>query len=286
MITLDVLTIERVARLICDIGGPYEKTGRETENFLRRVRWPSLPEYDGSPRIPWVVETLVAHAGDAAALDRLLCRICDPLEYEDGRVTAEPVAEELNRILSSEQLTVRYVSGRPVLGQMTQADDTPRYEQPPDLLLRLQRLTTDSKVVEVLMARADEACICQNNGAFALAIIGIGSFVEGLLHVVATEHDEEVRRNGLVGRGGRRFAADRAGLQLLLEYTHRRGWVQTDAKDFMEKVRDYRNFVHPRHQIQYGLKPDLDTVQLCWAPVHALLNDLEAALLSPTSATV
>jgi hypothetical protein len=45
----------------------------------------------------------------------------------------------------------------------------------------------------------------------------------------------------------------------------------------MEKVRVYRNFVHPRHQIEYGLVPDLDTVRMCWAPVHALLNDLESA---------
>jgi hypothetical protein len=172
-----------------------------------------------------------------------------------------------------------------VLGQLTDTGDKPRYEQPPDLGPRVQRLTTDTAVAEILVARADEASICQSSGAFALAIIGIGSFVEGLLHVVVVENDEEVRRNGLVGRGGRRFPADRAGLQLLLEHAHRRNWVQTDAKDFMEKVRDYRNFVHPRHQIEYGLQPDLDTVHLCWAPVHALLNDLEAALLSPTSAT-
>jgi hypothetical protein len=48
----------------------------------------------------------------------------------------------------------------------------------------------------------------------------------------------------------------------------------------MDKVRDYRNFVHPRHQIDYGLIPDIDTVRLCWAPVHAMLNHLESALLA------
>ncbi|GAB3152862.1 hypothetical protein GCM10027290_44490 [Micromonospora sonneratiae] len=278
MVSLDPLTLERVARLICDVDGPYERTGWQIERFLTRVRWPGDPQYDGSPRVPWLAELLIKHADDAAALDRLLCRIGDPLEYDGGIEVAEPIAQELNRILAPEQLTVTYVSGRPVLGQLSQTSDMPLYGPPPDLHARVRRLVADSKVADILLARADEASICQNHGAYALAIIGIGSFVEGLLHIFVTERDENVRRNGLVGRNGRRFSAERAGLQLLLEYAHRQKWVQTDAKDFMEKVRDYRNFVHPRQQIEYGLIPDLDTVRMCWAPVHAFLNDLESAL--------
>lgn len=277
MVALDLLTLERVARLICDIDGPYERTGSQVERFLHRVRWPGDPQYDGSPRIPWLTEVLGSHANDAAALDRLLCRICDPLEYDGGAEAAEPIAQELNRILAPEQLTITYVGGRPVLGQLSQTGEIPLYGPPADLHERVRRLTADSKAVDILMARADEASICQANGAYALAIIGIGSFVEGLLHAVVTDRDETVRSSGLVGRGGRRVPAERAGLHLLLDYAHRRKWVQTDAKDFMEKVRDYRNFVHPRHQIEYGLVPDLDTVRMCWAPVHALLNDLESA---------
>ncbi|MFI6065658.1 hypothetical protein ACIA47_10365 [Micromonospora sp. NPDC051227] len=277
MIALDPLTLERVARLICDVDGPYERTGTQIERFLHRVRWPGEPQYDGSPRIPWLTEVLNSHADDAAALDRLLCRIGDPLEYDGGVEAAEPIAQELNRLLVPEQLTITYIGGRPVLGQLSQSSDVPLYGPPPDLHERVRRLTGNSKAVDILMARADEASICQNNGAYALAIIGIGSFVEGLLHVVVTDRDETVRRNGLVDRNGRRVRAERAGLHLLLEYAHRKNWVQTDAKDFMEKVRDYRNFVHPRHQIDYGLVPDLDTVRMCWAPVHALLNDLESA---------
>ncbi|MTK04234.1 hypothetical protein [Micromonospora sp. CP22] len=277
MAILDPLTLERVARLICDIDGPYERNGWQLERFLQRVRWPGDPQYDGSPRVPWLTELLLAGADDAAALDRLLCRICDPLEYDGGIEAAEPIAQELNRLLAPERLTVTYVGGRPVLGQLDQTGEAPMYGPPPDLHERVRRLTSDSPAVDVLMARADEASICQNNGAYALAIIGIGSFVEGLLHVVVTDRDEEVRERGIPGYNGRRTPADRAGLKLLLDFAHQQKWVQTDAKDFMEKVRDYRNFVHPRHQIEYGLVPDIDTVRMCWAPVHALLNDLESA---------
>ncbi|MGW0434092.1 hypothetical protein ACWDV4_16325 [Micromonospora sp. NPDC003197] len=278
MVSLDPLTLERVARLICDLDGPYERNGWQVERFLHRVRWPGDSQYDGSPRVPWLTEVLTKHANDAAALDRLLCRICDPLEYDGGIEAVEPIAQELNRILAPEQLTVTYVGGRPVLGQLSQTSDTPSYGPPPDLPARVRRLAGDGKAVDILMARADEATVCQTNGAYALAIIGIGSFVEGLLHAVVMRHDEQVRANGLVDRRGRRVSADRAGLHLLLDHAHKQEWIQADAKDFMDKVRDYRNFVHPRHQIDYGLVPDMDTVRMCWAPVHALLNDLESAL--------
>ncbi|WP_229783447.1 hypothetical protein [Pilimelia anulata] len=224
-----------------------------------------------------MTEELGSHADDAAALDRLLCRICDPLEYDGGMEAAEPIAQELNRILRPEAYSVTYVGGRPVLGELSQSSDVPLYGPPPDLHERVRRLSGRSTAVDILLARADEASICQSNGAYALAIIGIGSFVEGLLHVVVTDRDEAVRKSGLVDGRGRRVPADRAGLHLLLQHAHRKKWVQTDAKDFMEKVRDYRNFVHPRSQIEYGLVPDLDTVRMCWAPVHALLNDLESA---------
>ncbi|HEY8472648.1 MAG TPA: hypothetical protein VIL37_08425 [Natronosporangium sp.] len=279
---LDPLTIERVAQLICDIDGPYERRGVEIQRFLQRARWPGLPRYDGSPRVPWLIDVLRAHADDAAAVDRLICRICDPLEFNADLSAAKPVADELNRILAPEQLAVSYVSGRPVLGHVAQDDEVPQFEQPPDLAARLDRLIADKEVVSVLIDRAEEASICQRGGAFALAIIGLGSFVEGLLHGVITERDDDVRNNGIVDSKGRRIRADRAGLSHLLAYAHGKQWIQTDAKDFMEKVREYRNFVHPRHQIEYGLAPDLDTVRMCWAPVHALLNDLESALLSPS----
>lgn len=73
------------------------------------------------------------------------------------------------------------------------------------------------------------------------------------------------------------------GLKELVDIAHHKGWVQVDAKDFLKTVRDYRNFVHPRQQLERELTPDRDTVMMCWGPVHAVLNDLEAAFLGATT---
>jgi len=52
MLSLDPMTVERVAKLVCDPGGPYERSGRDLEKLLGRSAWADPPAYDGSPRVP------------------------------------------------------------------------------------------------------------------------------------------------------------------------------------------------------------------------------------------
>jgi hypothetical protein len=279
MFPLDPRTVDRVARLVCDIDGPFERSGRDLEELLRNAGWPDPPEYDGSPRIPWLIEALTERRRDQGAVERLLCRVCDPLEYDDGMASADLMRRELNGVLEAERLTVSYLGNRPVLGELGEDGSTPIYTEPVELAARLGRLIRDHRTIECLMARVAETRICETNGAYLFAIIGIGTFVEGLLHAILTERDDDVRRQGFENPRGRdRIRADRAGLEVLIHAAHARGWIQLDAKDFVDKVRDYRNFVHPRRQLELGMVPDRDTVMLCWAPVRAVLNDLEESL--------
>jgi hypothetical protein len=89
------------------------------------------------------------------------------------------------------------------------------------------------------------------------------------------ERDADFREHGLPGHSGRQVSSDRVSLQMMIDVAHAKDWIQLDAKDFMHKVRDYRNFVHPRKELAEQPKFDRDSVTLCWAPVRALLNDLE-----------
>ena len=42
-----------------------------------------------------------------------------------------------------------------------------------------------------------------------------------------------------------------------------------------QTVREYRNYVHPHKQKESRVAFDQDSVMLCWAPVRAIINDLE-----------
>ena len=131
---------------------------------------------------------------------------------------------------------------------------------------------------KLLIERIRETEICAANGAYTFAIIGIGSFVEGLLQTVLSERDEQVRAHGFLDEKGRTLQDHRIGLQYLINQARSRSWIQLDAADFMHKVREYRNYVHPRVQQRDPQQFDHDSVMLCWAPVRAVLNDLEQQL--------
>jgi hypothetical protein len=283
MFPLDPRTVDRLAKTIVDHGGPYERQSYHVIQLLTGARWTDLPEYDGSPRVPWLVERIQARQDDHAAVERLLCRVCDPLEYEDGMAAAEEFRQAVNGILAAEQLMVSYVGARPVLGAIAEDGRSPEYSAPEHLDGRLRRLVADPDAVELLARRAAESVLCEQCGAHTMAIIGIGSFVEGLLYSLLTERDADIRAHGFV-TPHRTVPAAEADLELLINVAHAKGWIELDAKDFMHSVRRFRNFVHPSAELENQPDFDYESVTLCWAPVRALLNDLEHHVTPVTSA--
>ncbi|MFI6028133.1 hypothetical protein [Amycolatopsis magusensis] len=275
MLPLDDSTAERLARVIVDMEGPYERKGYQLEQLLKRAGWADPPEYDGSPRIAWLAENLIDRRDEHGDIERLLCRVCDPVEYDDGMVSADEFRTVVNDKLAVEQLVISYIGGRAVLGELSSAGGKPIFSVPADLDNRLRRLISDSTAVDLLMSRVRETVLCEESGAHTMAIIGIGSFVEGLLYSLLIERDEEIRAKGFLGRDGKYQRPDRASLALLIDVAHEKEWIQLDAKDFMQNVRHFRNFVHPRAELAQQPRFDRDSVTLCWAPVHNLLNDIE-----------
>ncbi|WP_435069890.1 hypothetical protein [Amycolatopsis thermoflava] len=287
MFPLDPRTLDRLAKIIVDMGGPYERKGYELEELLRNAQWEDVPAYDGSPRVPWLREQLEKRRENLAEIERLLCRVCDPVEYDDGEASANEFREVVNAILEAERLVVTLVGGRPVVGQVGADGSAPTFAEPPDLRGRLEKLISDPATVDVLMGRVEETRICFSNGAYRMATIGIGTFIEGLLLSVLLERDDDLRTNGFPDvrqripverRSGKRFSADFAPMELLIDTAFVKDWVQLDATTFAHTVRDFRNFIHPRKELAEQPRFDGDTVMLCWGPVQALLNDLEHSL--------
>jgi len=277
MFPLDARTVGRLAEAIADLGGPYERRGYQLAELLERAGWADPPEYDGSPRIGWLREQLEERAGNRAEIERLLCRVCDPIEYDDGAVIAEQFQKTINEKLAPEGLAVSYVSGRPVIGEIKREGEQPSFAEPPDFGQRIARLIADERTVDTLVRRLDETRICESGGAYTMAVIGIGSLVEGMLLQLLVERDEELFSKGFQDAQGRnvRKSPDRVSLKELIDIAHGKNWIQLDAAKFVDTVRDFRNFVHPRKELSDRLRLDRDTVMMCWGPMNALLNDLE-----------
>lgn len=274
MFPLDDRTVERLARMIVDIGGPYERPSWQLVQLLKGAGWTDVPEYDGSPRVPWLADQMIARRDSRTDIEGLLCRVCDPLEYEDGMAAAAEFAGTVNDILLPEQLAVSFVGQRPVVGAVGENGEHTAFDAPENLDSRLRRLVNDECAAELLVRRFNETVLCERTGAYTMAIIGIGSFVEGLLYSLLTERDAVIRDHGFPVNG-RIVKPREASLELMINTAHAKGWIQLDAKDFMHNVRRFRNFVHPSAELDKQPMFDQESVTLCWAPVKALLNDLE-----------
>ena len=261
MNSLDVRTIKRLATLVCDLDGPFERRGYELQSLLEIAGWPDSVEYDGSPRQLWMQDVMMSRRHDMSALERLISRMCDELEYDDGAAAADVVRREVNRVLEAEGLLVSVTGRRPVLASLDNEHRQANYSAPDDLADRLKALIVDDRARGVLLERAREAQVCESGGAYTMALISMGSFVEGLLFALLVQRDPNVLTHGLYDKRTKRQArADRLSLALLIDSAHDMGLIQVDAKEFVHKVRDYRNLVHPREQLSLGLVPDEDTV--------------------------
>ncbi|MEU7913959.1 hypothetical protein [Microbispora bryophytorum] len=272
MLELDPKTIDRVAQIICDIDGPFERRGWQLEALLRNAGWDDPPTYDGTARIVWLTGAM--KTADHASVERLVCRVCHPVEYdEDGIESAEAVRQAINQALALQGLTISYLSNQPVMARL--GSEGIIYTAPEELEPRLRAIIDDTATVDWLLERAEETRICEANGAYAFALIGMGSFVEYLLYAFLSQWDPQIRRSGFTNSSGRPIS--HVSLNHLIETAHAKGYIQLDRKDFIDKVRDYRNFVHLRHQSEKAIRPDRHTIMMCWGPIRAVLTDLEAA---------
>lgn len=271
MPVLDVRTIERLAELICDLGGLNERSVRRLQRFLEGAGW-DAPYNGPQGRVPWLAGTIKARNDHEEAITALLLRVVDPREYDGGPAEAETFVEPMNALLAADGFEVGLDRGRPFVRRESVNGEQPSLEQvaaalaSPQLRSTVWSLVSDHALADILISRLDEVEAARNAGAFVLSIVGTGSFVEGLLHDVMRLRDPEIRK------------AESTNLDLLLRSAHKRGWIQPDAFQFSDIVRQYRNFVHPREQQKSGITPDGDTVLLCWQPVLAVINDLDERL--------
>jgi len=274
MFPLDPKTVRRLAEIIVDDGG-YDRRGWQLTSLLAHSGWTDPPEFDGWSRVAWLEEQMLARQNDRVAIERLMCRVCDPLEYDTGMADADAFRQVINEKLTPEQLVISYVGGRPVVGELRPDVANPWFTEPPELERRIRALVTNAEAADLLTRRLRETRICERGGAYTMAIIGIGSLVEGVLWALLVEHDENARLHRFVDRNGKESRSDRPSLDTLIHTAHARGWIQLDARNFMTSVKDFRNFVHPRAELAEQPDFDADSVQLCWSPVQTMLNDLE-----------
>lgn len=63
-------------------------------------------------------------------------------------------------------------------------------------------------------------------------------------------------------------------LAQLIDVSYDIGLLKLDTKRFSHHVRDFRNYIHPCHQMISNFDPDMHTAKICFQVLKAAIADL------------
>lgn len=278
---MDDTTLDRLADIVCS--SPVYRKGWELSEFFARAGLPRFV-HDGSSRRSWALSCLRSCSDEE--LNLVIARLASPKEYGGDRKLIASALEALNEILEVEGLIVSIDGITPKIDKRKEAPD---YSRPPEKELEPMpppdffALRLEAGIGELLNRRWEEAQRCVDVSAHLAATIMMGSLLEGMLLGVM---------NRFPGVANQAKAAPKIPnsdttkkfwewyLSEMIDVAHEVGWIDLDVKKFSHSLREFRNLIHPYHQLATKTNPDSDTCRIGWLVVQAAVNDLAKVLES------
>lgn len=282
--TLDESTLEQIARFICGDdrrSHPMYRSGYELTEFFQRAGLPQFV-HDGTTRPLWVLETLKACTREQLAL--VFKRLASPFEYGGNQKKIKTALKQLNTIFYFEEFKIILDGNEPKFEKITIdfsddgeiAKDMKLVSSPDFLSIGLK-----PEIDEILKDRWNEAQRCGTVGAYLSAIIIMGSILEGLLLGIFQQNPAEVNKCASAPKDQNTNKVKKFSdwkLTEMIDVALQIGWFNPDVQKVSHALRDFRNLIHPYHQMNTGIYPDADTYQISWSVVQAAVNALVSKL--------
>jgi hypothetical protein len=245
--------------------------------------------HDGSTRKVWVLEVLKQL--QPSDIEKVILRLVDPREYKGVNDNFKQAVQSMNEILIMENLAVEFDNVRPyiIYAEPLKFDGAEIFKATTkgeaEFLskqfgddLKIQELGFDSVITSYLQQRVDEAQSCPKNKVPLGTIFLLGSTLEGMLLAVALKDQAKYMRSKTAQK-------DKAGvvkniydwkLAELIDVAYEVNDLKLDVKKFSHVLRDFRNYIHPFHQMSHSFNPDQHTVDICWQVFKAVFYQLKA----------
>lgn len=289
---LDPATLDSLADIICGDDNeryPKYRSSSWLTRFFQDVNINAV--HDGSTRKWWVINILEQLT--PSDLERIILRLADLKEYKADMTQLKLAVKALNGALVMDGLRVSYVNNKPVIkfaDQMDINDDivsTPESEDESDFLnkrfaddINVGDLNLDAVLTTYLQDRVDEAQSCPTDKVALGTIFLLGSALEGMLLAIALSD----RANFMTAKSAPKTKTGSVlsvydwKLSQLIDTCHELGILNLDIKKFSHELRDFRNYIHPYHQMSQNFKPDKHTVNICWQVFKAAFSQLKEYL--------
>jgi hypothetical protein len=143
--------------------------------------------------------------------------------------------------------------------------------------LSIEKLELDNPVIVILKERLVEIQKSLKSESSLSVIILSGSVLEGILLGIAFKNMKEFNQSPSSPKNKETenvLPFHDWTLSNLIDVAHSVGLLGLDVKKFSHSLRDFRNYIHPYHQMKSGFSPDIDTAKISWQVLQAAISDL------------
>lgn len=140
-------------------------------------------------------------------------------------------------------------------------------------------LAGNKQMQDILSRRWNECAKCVNADAHLAAIVMMGGLLEALFVSRANMMADKTPLTSAVSApkdkgSGKTVNYQDWMLDSYIKVGHELKWITESAKDIADKLKEYRNFVHPAKELRYGITLGLNDSSMFWQVTKALARQL------------
>lgn len=148
-----------------------------------------------------------------------------------------------------------------------------------DLAPDFSPLAGNPEMRDILTRRWNECAICVDAGAHLAAIVMMGGLLEALFVARANKMADKTPLTSATNAPKDKVTGKTTNYQewMLDSYIKvgfELNWITESAKDVADKLKEYRNFIHPAKELRYGITLGLNDSSIFWQVTKALARQL------------
>lgn len=142
--------------------------------------------------------------------------------------------------------------------------------------ISVQKIGLEGMVSEVIEERIKEIERCYSSAAYLSVIIMAGSTLEGILLGLANQYPKyfNTAKSSPKDKSGRVYELSKWSLSSFIDVAYELRLVQHDIQRFSHTLRDFRNYIHPYQQMNFGFKPREHTAKICLHVLKAAIQEI------------
>lgn len=140
-------------------------------------------------------------------------------------------------------------------------------------------LAGNQEMRDILTRRWNECTKCVNANAHLAAIVMMGGLLEALFVARANKMPDKAPLVSATHapkdkNTGKTINYQEWMLDSYIKVGHELQWITESAKGLADKLKEYRNFVHPAKELRYGVTLSLNDSSIFWQVTKALARQL------------